>query len=303
MRWNGWPATFRWAAAAILLAFVAFSPVRLLTIVLGSRLDHAWNGPIGYGYLFDFAISIVLTVAALAIVFWPVARLDSEHRPASAHIAMRSVDVFWCAGATLAAMIAVAEFQGAVIAPSYEEASRDHALDLSEFAARKAEILAICANDRPTEPGATSSEGSAREAALLAAFCDTHRNWQGHGDELFLAFPAEGTCAQVAGRPPAPDETDASPGPATPDGLSPAEARRPVAIIRELCELDRRLHENRRELVVLRTAIDVGSSVSDTGKLQPYFRFVAILIGLRLFRALLELADEIRFGHRPRRSG
>lgn len=298
-RRSHFPAVARWMIAAALVSTVVFSPVRLMTIIVNADLDHSWNEKIGYGHLLDFSSSIVLTIAAVAVALWPILRMGAASRPAYAQIIMRVIDVLWYAGTTLAAMIAVAEFQRAVVAPSYEQASQEHALVLAEFEARKAEILAICVGGGAGWPSGTTSGSSSREAGLLARFCEAHRDWKGQGDDLFLTFPAEGTCADFTARPHEPEATEPRPEPASTQVPSAPDPQRSVGIIRNLCELDLQLHENRRELVVLRAAIDVGSSVSGTDELQSYFRFVAILIGLRLFRALFELADEIRLARRP----
>ena len=249
----------------------------------------------------DFLLAFMLaTIAAIAIL-WPMLWAEPSAKPPYGRIWMRAIDIGWYIGATTAALIAVAELQQGLGEPRLAAALERQTALSTQVAAAYEDALRICATPNPAIDEATASPDLKLAHHLIPNFCAEQRG----GQDPFAATPLAKSCTGIASdsrhwpRRRARNRT-----PPFDEGLRAHEdIYQAVRDIRALCDLDRRRDENDTEILVFRTMAESGASITGAKHLFGYFRFVAVLLGFRVVRALSELMDEFRAARKSRPSG
>ncbi|WP_424927958.1 hypothetical protein [Amaricoccus tamworthensis] len=287
-----------------LVVLIWYSPADWLARVLfeSGKVD-ASDYILGRRFLFDFTSTLWMTMLAAALLFGRAVISPIEQRPPHATIAFRLIDVAWYLGAATAAAIAFAQIEIESAAPNAER-TRELQNQTQErlFLVHK-EAFAYCANDLPEISLSEASRGVRLAYDLIPRFC-AEQDWESSGGPLFHEVPIETTCEGVAielppfmrGRGYRQARSERL---GIDDGLlSMPEVFEAVSRVREFCYLAKRLDENARLFRIYSALERTSQTISQTEQAASYIRFVAVLIGLRLFRAIVESLDEVRRARR-----
>lgn len=291
------PQAWRNLLAVLLVSLLWFSPAIVLINTFQNWGMVGWRDFVEANFIYwDLMGAVLASTGSMFLLLWPSVVQSPPERTRTFRILTRVIDVVWHLGAIVALAIAFANLEQAHIDPI----SKSLVASMSKMEARffddYTRVSSLCQTPLPEVDPAEVSPEMRKALVLIPAFCE-EQDRDAALDPAFSSIPLQQSCARFSAIS-EPGADGARDGSNTSGLISVPQVARTAVAIGDLCYSSGRMDDYTRAMEVASRRAQVADRFSGLGTASGYFRFVALMIGLRIFRGLCDLIDEIRFGLR-----
>lgn len=264
--------------------------------LLIESLPKSWQSSFLFknAFIFDFAFALVFSTLTCHLLFFRTLFASDKNKPRWHLPILRSIDYPWYLGSAYAALLAVAAFQSNFASNSLVEAQGYEEYFQDKLVTQFERLVTLC-QDSPAPPGEAASEDLRNAYEIVTNVC-AYENAKVEKDGPFYDMTIGRDCNEIASQRRARTSFRTPPESAgySLDLRIHHEVLSRYEHIRNLCRTQIDVTETRLAIEDLETMIRKSVWWSQDGHEPSHFRWIALLIGLRLVRTTFEFVESAR---------